>query len=139
MKNKLKKQIQAFADKFDCPINWERECGIAWNKKDIAAKNMDPENIIHDIAHFIVATKKQRNYNDFGLGSSPDSESYFNPIVINPFLKEREASSIGLYYQHLIGYKFNKTYAFHSWKIQELKKEWEKKKYKRIFERIDKI
>jgi hypothetical protein len=130
----LKNKINSLAEIVGVKLNWQRKCGIQYNKKDIACKNQDASNIIHDIAHFAVATKKNRQRLDFGLGAGPDSlqeiENSFADIRCyseNPDRIEEYASALGIHWEKELKLPWKNTMIYHGWHPQELQKKWKTK------------
>ena len=149
----IRKKINSLAKRVGCPLNWKRSCGIQWNGKDVACKGQDASNIIHDIAHYAVATTRARRYKDFGLGAGPDSslKSGENIEEIYRFSKcsdiERKASALGIYWEKELGLNWKDTAEYHAWtsrygrdiggEMTDLKDMWKSlsstiKKYKEV-------
>jgi hypothetical protein len=126
----LRRKINTLAKKVGCPLNWRRSCGIQWNGKDTACKGEDASNIIHDIAHFALASKKERKHLDFGLGASPSTKvsEWDNPKLKSLYGgetssdKEQEASALGIYWEKQLGLPWEDTADYHSWDDKELLK-----------------
>jgi hypothetical protein len=147
----IRKKINALAKRVGCPLNWRRACGIQWNGIDVACKNQDASNIIHDIAHYTMATKQARKSPDFGLGFGPDSiydltvesKSIYRRSKCDAI--ERRASALGIHWEKELGLNWESTAEYHAWtsrygrdfggEMSELKKVWRSlshtiKKYK---------
>lgn len=119
-------------------MNWRRAPGIAWNTKDIACKGQNASNIIHDIAHYAVASLKERKHYDFGLGASPDTDYSFVDVDDDVWAKlrplynyqkcnkiETVASALGIYWEKELGLPWKGTAMYHAWgDLNELYKEW---------------
>jgi hypothetical protein len=134
----LRKKINELANQVGCPLNWRRSCGIQWNGEDVACKGEDASNIIHDIAHYVLATKKERSYNDFGLGPSPSTKVPWNQwdqlyerVSIGKANKiEEKASALGIYWEKQMGLPWEDTADYHFWHDEDkLKKFWKKLKH----------
>ena len=142
----LRKKINRLAKKVGCPLNWNRAPGVQWDTKDVACKFQDASNIIHDIAHYAVASRKDRNTIDFGLGAGPDSdvinsdEDIFIKFPENyrdTSIKEVEASALGIYWEKQLGLPWKRTADYHSWNyIEELEKMWKDRKISRRIKKV---
>lgn len=142
----LRKKISDLAKRVRCPINWRRAPGFQWDTKDVACKTQDASNIIHDIAHYAVATKKDRKTVDFGLGEGPDSVTSNKKVPYEfyefprnyPYAKcseiETVASALGIHWEKQLGLPWDHTARYHSWDMDDLEKAWKKlsRKIKRI-------
>jgi hypothetical protein len=116
----IRKKINTLAKAVGCTLNWHRGCGIAWNKKDIACKGEDASDIIHDIAHFAVSSKKEKNHFDFGLGTSPSTDDLYDEVKrIYSYSKcdkiEAKASALGIHWEKKLGLNWESTAEYHSW------------------------
>lgn len=118
----LRKKINTLAKKIGCPLNWRRKPGIQWDTKDVACKGQDASNIIHDIAHYAIATKKARKCLDYGLGAGPESSSDDKIIIIEELYNdivcgkiEEKASALGIFWEKELGLPWKKTAEYHSW------------------------
>lgn len=124
----LKKKINKLAELVGVKLNWERECGIQYNGKDIACKNQDASNIIHDIAHYAVASKPARKRSDYGLGPGPDTKpitprnNWTKIDKIYPIYKnskcstiEQRASALGIHWEKQLGLDWKATAMYHAW------------------------
>lgn len=133
----IRQLINAMAKKTGCHLNWHRAPGIQWNGKDVACKDQDASNIIHDIAHYVLATKKARKYFDYGLDAGPDTnyeEFRSNKALARTIYSdakcaaiEKKASALGIYWEKMLGLPWEDTMKYHAWNSQsELKDEWGK-------------
>lgn len=94
-----------------------------WNGKTIATrewcKRLRPDaNIIHDIAHYIVASNTRRKLPEFGLGTSPDnSVREANQILSHKGAQheEEEVSLLGILIEKQLGLRPLMTFTDHSW------------------------
>lgn len=96
-----------------------------WNGKTIALFEADgsrrPDaNIVHDIAHYVVASVTRRKYPEFGLGDSPDN----GPPSARQFLtyenaqyEEEEASLLGILIEKELKLDPEDTFVHHSWDV----------------------
>jgi hypothetical protein len=130
-----RRRIDDLAKKVGCPLNWNRAPGVQWNGKSVACKDQDASNIVHDIAHYAVATKKARKSLDYGLGAGPDTKhgSYtydaMDPIYTYDECRaiERKASALGIYWERMLKLPWKDTLAYHNWdSLAEIKKDWRK-------------
>lgn len=116
----LKRKITILAKRVKCPLNWNRTPGYAWDGKDVGCAIMDSSTIIHDIAHYALATKESRKAIDFGLGFSPDTdvEKAEEKLIYNYHICgqiEAKASALGIYWEKRLGLPWESTADFHSW------------------------
>lgn len=92
--------------------------GNSWDGTSIAVNNWDDlttSNIIHEVAHWLVATKKERSLVDFGLGIGPDSGLFCDCTVEDPEGKECLASCLGILYEKALGFDWKDTFHYHQW------------------------
>lgn len=64
------------------------------------------DNLIHDIAHWVVAAPSRRKCNEFGLGDSPDIGTRSSSMLVKykyAMLEESYASMLGIYWQWVYG------------------------------------
>ena len=107
---------------------WKRDCrDFAFNGKTIAeldsSERPSPRtesNIIHDIAHFVVAAPERRTIPEFGLGDSPDTLRFRTPrakgITAKMAQQEEElASTLGIYWERELGLDWRQTISDHCW------------------------
>lgn len=134
---KIRWEIQAIADAVGCKLDWNRKCGVQWNGSNVACKDQDASNILHDIAHYTVASPRERKCLDFGLGAGPDTENFDYGLAIHRLYSrnkcnkiEERASALGIYWEKQIGLPWESTAVYHSWwgtgqePSEELKKMW---------------
>jgi hypothetical protein len=77
-----------------------------------------PSNAVHEIAHYLVANKKQRTLSNFGLGRSPGdgfSTGYLAPKYDNRGKSEEQASLLGIVIECKFDMDWKKTYRNHNW------------------------
>lgn len=99
------------------------EQGSNWNGK-VLAGCQSSDNIIHDLAHWMVAPKSRRGAYEFGLGSSPDVFcSKAIELVSDAFgqREEEHASLLGIIIERHFGHDWRHTWRFHSWKAYDHK------------------
>ena len=120
---------------------YKRSCAgsFSYNGKTIAlysdhnkSKQRSTSDIIHDIAHFVVATPKRRKLPEFGLGTSPDNYTRltFPADGMNYSMAQTEeelASVLGIYWEREIGLDWRQTYENHSWHHKNDEEHLEKK------------
>jgi len=74
-------------------------------------------NILHDVAHWIVCTSKnRRNSPDFGLGRGPSSveaKRSISPSMANT--EEQRASMLGILIEFALGFPVFETLLSHNW------------------------
>lgn len=131
----IKRKITILAKRVKCPLNWNRTPGYAWDGKDVGCAVMDASTILHDIAHYALATKESRKAVDFGLGFSPDTDvrDAQEKLIYNYHICgqiEAKASALGIYWEKKLGLSWESTADFHSWNNRsDLTKAWEKLRY----------
>ena len=122
------RKIRQLARKWGTSIR-KRTCwdGYAFNGKTIAEyedeamrKRRSESNLIHDIAHFVVADPERKTVIEFGLGDSPDTRKYNTPrakgMTGNKAQTEEElASALGIYWERELGMDWRETFEFHTW------------------------
>lgn len=94
-----------------------------WNGNTIALFEVDgsqrPDaNIVHDIAHYLVASQTRRKHPEFGLGSSPDNGVVDAMLLLthaNAQLEEEEASILGILIEQKLDLDPNGTFNHHGW------------------------
>ena len=110
--------IQRIADRVGVTVNWERgtDKEAQWNGIDIAGMNSS-SNIIHDIAHWCLASKKRRKLPDFGLGDGPETPIELPRLVSEKFqtTEERAASLLGILMEREHDLPWHRTWDYHSW------------------------
>lgn len=88
---------------------------IQWNGKVLHALN--PSDLLHDVAHFQVATADRRFKPDYGLGMGPDT-TLGVPVLIPRKERETEeivASLLGILWGAQLGFPFRFTLRNHNW------------------------
>lgn len=119
MNNSLKLRIQDLADKVGVRLDWERDPfdTIQWDGNSIACENQNDSNIIHDIAHYALASVRRRKLPDFGLGSGPDSKLRSKSVLSgkNRDKEEELASALGIHWEKKLGLDWEATARYHSW------------------------
>lgn len=83
-------------------------------------KRRSDSNLIHDIAHFVVAAPERKVMPEFGLGPSPDSGVVFVPMADGMTGQESQeeeelASALGIYWERELGLDWRDTFEYHSW------------------------
>lgn len=128
-----KRKINALAQRVGVKLNWNRAPGLQWNTKDVACEGQTASDIIHDIAHYAIASRQERKTADFGLGPGPDSMYDKSPKTLYGNRKcnniEGKASALGIYWEKEIGLPWESTALHHAWDDPiELKRAWNKLK-----------
>lgn len=90
---------------------WDGEVASFWQQTG--------PNILHDAAHWLVASEVQRRCIDFGIGGGPDSrhavpESHKGYLNIASD-QELDASVLGISIQYALGFPTRHTMMSHSW------------------------
>jgi hypothetical protein len=118
------RQIQQLARKLGIPISDRRIDGTyAFDGRSIAMRTYRGEirwtsDIVHDIAHYLVASKKRRLLPEFGLGLSPDGRAKsIVPVVTQGFAQREEerASILGILIEKHMGFDWQDTWLDHGW------------------------
>lgn len=89
----------------------------AFDGKTIATAKRSDSDIIHDLAHWDMATIKMRSVVNFGLGPSPDDQ-LTSPRIIPPRQAAKEesaASLLGIYYEWILRLDWRDTFLTHGW------------------------
>ena len=120
-------RIRQLARKWGTRIR-KRSCiDYAFNGQTIAEldasekpKRRSDSNLIHDIAHFVIAAPERRTMLEFGLGDSPDTTRIGLPrakgMTASAAQQEEElVSALGIYWEREFGLDWKKTYEDHSW------------------------
>lgn len=121
-------KIRQLARQYGTKI-WKRSCSddYAFNGKTIAEfddkamqRRRSDSDLIHDIAHFVVASPDRKNLPEFGLGDSPDTGMFSTPLAKGMTMtmawKEEElASAFGIYLERKLGLGWRDTFKTHSW------------------------
>lgn len=147
----IRKKINTLAMAVGCPLNWHRACGMQWNTKDVACRGEDASDIIHDIAHYAIATKAAKKIFDYGLGPGPSSfstkdheyaESIYSSAKCDSI--ERKASALGIFWEKKLGLNWESTAEYHSWTsrfgrsdLDDLKVAW--RNMRRTIEKYDSL
>lgn len=120
------RKIRQLARKWGTSIR-KRSCrDYAFNGKTIAELDCDSlkrrtdSNLIHDIAHFVVAAPERRTIPEFGLGDSPDTLRFMTPRISGMTGKmaqqeEELASALGIWWEREFGLDWRKTLRDHCW------------------------
>src|ERR1700676_17628 len=97
-----KRKLTILSKRVGCPLNWKRASGIAWNGQNVACLATDVSSILHDIAHYAMATKEARKAPAFGLGQGPDSMVNGEYKILYHYRVcqkiEEKASALGIYW-----------------------------------------
>lgn len=113
----------AWAKQLGVPLN-PRRCGRAsygYDGKDIAARRLEPMELLHEMAHWLVASPERRKLPDFGLGLGPFSGLRADPVVPQLLSEEEEwrASVLGVLLERKAGLPYKETLRAHGWTESE--------------------
>lgn len=102
-----------------------RKTGSTWNGKDLStALAGNDSDIVHDIAHWLVAPPSRRRCPDYGLGPDPNrSDVTHARLLVSPdhALREEElASALGVLLERALGMDWRDTLEMHGWELSEL-------------------
>ena len=89
-----------------------------WTGTQFHIGEMTAANIIHEIAHWLVATEEERNTPEFNLGVAPEPGCRLLPRKMpkeEAQLKECMASVLGIQIERTLGMLWEKTYSMHGW------------------------
>lgn len=114
---KIAKELAKY---FSIPINEENVSDHNWDGKAIYLENLyDYSHLIHEIAHWLVASKKRRKLPEFGLGDPNGFGITGDNLLILTFKKaqaeEERASAIGILAEKFLGFDWKRTYVYHNW------------------------
>jgi len=90
---------------------------INWTGSTANVKNMPAENVLHELAHWVIASKEERLLPDFGLGEGPDSKTRSRAVLGSKQVDSVEgmASALGILFQFALGMETYGTLLSHSW------------------------
>jgi hypothetical protein len=121
------RKIRQLARKWGTKL-WKRHCEkYAFNGKTIAEyedrdfrRQRSESNLLHDIAHFVVAAPERRSIPEFGLGDSPDTKVYGTSLakgMTHSKAQDEEelASALGIYWERELGLDWQSTFIDHTW------------------------
>lgn len=116
----LRIRLTKLSKKIGVTLNWKRKPSdsFQWDGTDIACKEQDASNIIHDIAHWIICTPARRKVEDFGLGPGPDSGESCTTMVLTGKAnsdEEEKASALGIWFEKQLNLDWKATADWHSW------------------------
>jgi len=89
-----------------------------WTGTQFHIGEMTAANIIHEIAHWLVATEEERSLPEFGLGEAPEPGCRTVPREMpkeDAQLKEHLASTLGIQLELALGMPWERTYVEHGW------------------------
>ena len=121
-------RIKQLADKYGARLSTRAmQPTFAYNGKTIALNETKGSlrtdaNIIHDIAHYAVASIERRKLPEFGLGTSPDRPRFRAKLVIDRSDAQHEeelASALGIYWEREFGMDWEHTYNDHCWQFED--------------------
>jgi len=119
MTTRYKKEIHRLAKAFGIKLSPRRSHDSwEWDGKTIATNSWKRPHgdIIHDIAHWIVADEDRRCLPDFGIGEGVNSGKPAGIIIANPDDEESVASVLGILIERQLGMpSWRYTYKYHSW------------------------
>lgn len=128
-KSQFERRVRDLAKRFGVKLDDQRTRGYAYDGYSIRTRNRSEgageqrrwSNVLHDIAHWLVADPARRKLPDFGLGNAPDSYTDSEPVVSEKQgdAEERQASLLGICYEaHLFSFmRALTTFDYHSWDI----------------------
>lgn len=87
-----------------------------WDGKSLWIGN-NSSNILHDLAHYCVASKIRRNLPDFGLGAGQESVKSANKKIGGEAnsREEETASALGICFEYYLDLNSAATYEYHNW------------------------
>jgi hypothetical protein len=122
---KLNPKIQQLADHYGVELSWRSEGdNYSYDGKTVAlldwqGKPRTEANVIHDIAHWVMASPTRRSYPEFGLGPSPDTGTLRVATRVSDSYstdEECRSSILGVYWQWRYGIgDWKDTLEHHNW------------------------
>ncbi len=80
------------------------------------ADHIDDDNLVHEVAHWIVATPRLRKDYEYGCGSSNEAMKRCTPTHAEYQAYEEQASLLGIAMQYAVGdHSWSRTYSEHNW------------------------
>ena len=81
------------------------------------SKKITVSNVLHELAHYQIASAARRKLPEYGLGLSPESVRRVVPTVKHNASEkeERVASILGIIWERNLGFDFRKTLHNHVW------------------------
>jgi hypothetical protein len=92
--------------------------GFGWDGKSIATGvKRNATDILHDLAHWLVAPPSRRKIEDFGLGRGPDSGGDARRIVGDEWADNEEevVSFLGIVWEAALGHNPMPSLVYQSW------------------------
>lgn len=113
-----RRKVFAFLRKAGMPYDPRKKSDYLWDGKTLRADGTC-SNLLHDLAHWQLASSKQRRLKEYGLGDNPDA-SYEKPLRMlvgynRAIILEEYASALGICYEYHLGLSPGETYEYHNW------------------------
>jgi hypothetical protein len=113
---KAKKRIIAVGEKLGMKFSKsDPKKSFNWTGETANIGRLAVSNIIHEVAHYMVATSANRNMPDFGLGAGIESGVYTPPLYHDSVDQEVLASYLGIMWERHLGLDIVPTLIDHSW------------------------
>lgn len=93
--------------------------GYQWDGRSIATGGVHDADVLHDIAHWLVAAKRRRQLPEFGLGPSPSAHAQHTQRHLSyQFAQDEEsmASLLGIAWERRLGMDWKDTVMEHGWR-----------------------
>lgn len=110
--------VRAILNALGLPFTEETPRYYLWTGKQFNLWDMNASDILHEVAHWLVATEEERISPEFGLGLAPEPGCQIAPMTVSKEeakSKERLASALGIQMERALGMHWESTYALHSW------------------------
>lgn len=107
-------KIIALCERIGMPWEWHPrrdDLDWAWNGEALNLAHKSPNgtsDMVHEIAHWLTASPKDRRKEDFGLSG----------FRRNDFDQEERASLLGILIERYLGFDWCYTWKFHNWDMQ---------------------
>lgn len=127
MNTRWDKRLIALLDEKGCPHEARTRMGgvrefYVWDGHSLATWDRRPDDIVHDLGHWLVCSPSRRKLLEFGLGGTDETRQRIISrrqlrVVSSKFSYEEEAlaSLLGLFYQCSIGMPFVGAVADQAW------------------------
>jgi hypothetical protein len=105
---------------FDGPIT-KRDLYLWDGKRLNVPRDLSASNILHEVAHWLIAPPSRRSCPEYGLGTAAESVRRSKPRVKAPHraIEEGAASLLGIIYLAAIGARWRPTAKDHGWTVAE--------------------
>lgn len=112
------RRVDALARRMGMTLKLDEDGKIAWTGKFLnTALSVTNTNVLHDVAHFQLATPIRRRMPDFGLGPSVDSQGWAPRVIPSnqSDIEENIVSILGILWERELGINHIDTLHDHNW------------------------